>query len=172
MSTRWISHEKLTWKRQHFDSGRIACACTLEPYAATEKQLKNSFFFEILLKNSLAVWFFGTTAKPGGMRHVLLAWMDSGSLHAPVSSCINENNCVFFWKRTIVCLSKRFRAVFTKRMDLGVTLRFTKCVKKINNIHMLKIWVDCCKNCADVNMMHINRCFLVRTGIVLKYSSI
>ena len=98
----------------------------------------------------------------------LHGWNQAACMHTSLVMYKWKQLCVFFWKRTIVCLSKRFRAVFTKRMDLGVTLRFTKCVKKINNIHMLKIWVDCCKNCADVNMMHINRCFLVRTGIILK----
>jgi hypothetical protein len=36
----------------------------------------------------------GTTTKPGSMRHVLHAWMESGSLHARLS-CIHEDNFVF-----------------------------------------------------------------------------
>ena len=92
-----------------------------------------------------------TTAKPGGMRHVLHAWMESGSRHARLS-CINEDNCICY--------------VAVRETDIANSWQN---VSKTKNINLLKIWVDCCNSCADVNIkMHINRCFLVRTGIILK----
>ena len=92
-----------------------------------------------------------TTAKPGGMRHVLHAWMESGSRYARLS-CINEDNCICY--------------VAVRETDIANSWQN---VSKTKNINLLKIWVDCCNSCADVNIkMHINRCFLVRTGIILK----